>query len=118
MENEQSQFHSESGSWYKVTFKVILTSYQYDEIKWQNPFTFLGWGKDCCLTPSENICSDIHDSTNTHQSDNRNTGNSSINLSVSIKRVLLHDISNKYTLLIKNEQLCWFLTIQVIYWLD
>jgi len=44
---------------YKVTFKVILISYQYDEIKLQNMFTFLGWGKDFCLTPSENIFSDI-----------------------------------------------------------
>ena len=26
---------------YKVTFKVVLTSYQEDEIKWQNCFTFL-----------------------------------------------------------------------------
>jgi hypothetical protein len=26
---------------YKVTFKVILTSYQYDEIKWQNPLTIV-----------------------------------------------------------------------------
>ena len=29
---------------YKVTFKVVLTSYQYGEIKWQNLFTFHGWG--------------------------------------------------------------------------
>lgn len=29
---------------YKVTFKVVFTSYQYDEIKWQNLFMFLGWG--------------------------------------------------------------------------
>ena len=43
---------------YKVTFKVVLTSYKYDETKWQNLFTFLGWG-DCCLVPSENIFSDI-----------------------------------------------------------
>jgi len=44
---------------YNVTFKVVLTSYQYDEIKLKNRFTFLGWGRDCCLTPSENIFDDI-----------------------------------------------------------
>jgi hypothetical protein len=38
---------------YKVTFKVILISYQYYEIKLQNLFTFLGWGRVFCLAPGD-----------------------------------------------------------------
>ena len=64
------------------------------------------------------LISDIINNHHSYKRNKHNTGNSSINCSVSIKTVLLHDISNKYTLLIKNEQLYWSLAVLAIDWLD